>query len=66
MPLISGTMLIYIEWCSVTLKKVFFFFLKKRYQRLRKIYKRVKTMKSAIWLFVFCWKPLSHNLNEIR
>lgn len=25
MPLISGTLLIYIEWCSVTLKKVFFF-----------------------------------------
>lgn len=25
MPLISGTMLIYTEWCSVILKKVFFF-----------------------------------------
>lgn len=44
MPLISGTMLTYTEWCSETLKKVFLF--QERYQRLREIHKR-KTMKKV-------------------
>lgn len=46
MPLISGTMLIYTEWCSVTLKG---FFCNKRYQRL---YKKGE-MKKCHMVFVF-------------